>query len=154
MKLNEIKATVKSGEKPMVSTLSQYRIQLVSFLKHIKPARDSTHTAAWFQLHINISRQKTKISDMAYNIGVEVLTLESVYLNIKFISGPKNTKYCLGEGFYLLFFFPSNPCGWVYSVEWITNEDHLCSFHTVVYGFLSYMLSANSWTSVQNKRKI
>lgn len=41
---------------------------------------------------------------MAYNI--EVLTLESVYLNIQSISGPKNTKYCLGEGFYLLFFFP------------------------------------------------
>lgn len=47
---------------------------------------------------------------MAYNIGVEVLTLESVSLNIKFISGHNKTKYCLSEGF-LYFFFLSNPYG-------------------------------------------
>lgn len=46
---------------------------------------------------------------MFYNIGLEVLTLESVYLNKKFIWGYNTTKYCLGESLHLQFLL-SNPC--------------------------------------------
>lgn len=66
----------------------------------MKPVWVLTHNAALLQLNINMNKQKT--NNLIY-IEVQAITLESISLNIKFISRHNNTKYCLGEGFYLLF---------------------------------------------------